>query len=116
MPGKSTRSSRKAWASCLLVFLQLHLLGVAMLHRHGEAVGPSSGLCVQGRETQPSSTSESGIPCAVCQIVHSGAARPAPAAQILSPVILVSWVWRLAPGGYRSVLPAMSYGRAPPLS
>ena len=116
MPGNPTRSSRKALAAYLLVLLQVNLLGVAMLHRHSEAVVPGHGLWVLGSETHPSPTSESGVPCAVCQIVHSSAVQPAPAAQIRPPATMVPLVRRLVPSDYCSVLLTINYGRAPPLS
>jgi hypothetical protein len=97
------------------VFLQVHFLGVAMLHRHGEMPVLRHGLRVAGIEVQPSPASDSNPLCTVCQIVQNGAAQPARAVQILPPSISIPLPPRAAATNYRSVLPVMSYGRAPPL-
>jgi hypothetical protein len=97
------------------VLLQLHLLGVAILHRHGETPAVWHGIWVSGCEVQPFPTSDCNLPCTACLIVQNGAVQPARAAQVLPPSNSVPLVRRMTPSHYRSELPAMSYGRAPPL-
>ncbi len=115
VPRNWIRQARPTFASYVLVFLQVHLLGVAMLHRHGETMSPWHGLWVSGCEVQPSPASDGSLLCSACQIVHNGAAQPASALQVLPSSISVPLVFRLTTSNYRSELPAMSYGRAPPL-
>jgi hypothetical protein len=110
-----TYQFRRTLAPCLLVLLQVHLLGVAMLHRHGETTALRHGLWVAGCEVQPSPASDSNLLCAACQIVQNSAAQPASAAQVLASPTSVPLVRRMTPSNYRSELPAMGYGRAPPL-
>jgi len=86
-----------------------------MLHRHGETTVLSHGLWVSGCEVQPPPTSDRNLLCTVCQIVQNGAVQPATAPQVLPPSISVPLLPRVAPSNYRSELPVMSYGRAPPL-
>lgn len=86
-----------------------------MLHRHGETTGVRYGLWASVCEVPSSPTSESNLLCTVCQIVQNGAVQPASAAQILPPSISVPLLPRMTPSDYRPELPAMSYGRAPPL-
>ncbi|MGD1102130.1 MAG: hypothetical protein ABSA59_08685 [Terriglobia bacterium] len=90
-----THQLRRAFASYLLVLLQVHLLGAAMLHRHGETTGLCHGLWVSGCEVPASPTSESNLLCTVCQIVQNGAVQPASAAQVLPPSISVPLVRRM---------------------
>jgi hypothetical protein len=99
----------------LLVILQAHLLVAAVLHQHGGTTAPHHSLCVSGYEVQPSSDSKGNLLCTVCQIVHNGAVQPASAAQILPPSNSLPLLRRMAPSHYRAELPALSYGRAPPL-
>jgi hypothetical protein len=113
--GDRTSRIRRAFAPFLLVILQAHLLVVAMLHQHGETTAPRHSLCVSANEVQPSPDSKSNLLCTVCQIVHNGAVQRASAAQILPPSNSLLLLRRLATSHYRSELPALSYGRAPPL-
>jgi hypothetical protein len=106
---------RRAFAPYLLVLLQAHLLVVAMLHQHGETTASRHSLCVSSHEVQTSPESKNNLLCTVCQIVHNGAVQPASAAQILPPSISLPLLRRMAPSHYRAELPALSYGRAPPL-
>jgi hypothetical protein len=94
----------------------MQLLGAAMLHRHGETSALEHGLSVSTCEAQPSGTADGNLLCTVCLIVHNGAVQPANAAQVLPPSISIALLRRLAPSSYRSELPAMNYGRAPPLA
>jgi len=87
-----------------------------MLHQHGETTAPRHGLCVSGYEVQPSPDSKSNLLCTVCQIVHSGAVQAANAAHILPPSISLPLLWRMRLSHCHTELPALSYGRAPPLS
>ena len=109
-----TRQFRCAFASYLLVLLQVHLLGVAMLHWHGETMAPGHGLWVSACDVQTPSTSDSNLPCTACLIVQNGAAQPATAAQVLPSSSSVPLVRLMTPSDYRSEFSAMSYGRAPP--
>jgi hypothetical protein len=86
-----------------------------MLHWHGETVAPWHGLRVSGCEAQPSPPTDSNLLCTACQIVQSSAVQPAIVVQVLPSSISVALVGRMTPIHYRSELPAMSYGRAPPL-
>jgi hypothetical protein len=115
VPSNWTRQLQLAFPSYLLVLLQLHLLGMAMLHQHGETTAPWHGLWISACEAQPASTSDSNLLCTVCQIVQNSAVQPAVAAQVLPPSTSVPLVRLMTPSNYRSELPAMSYGRAPPL-
>jgi len=86
-----------------------------MLHRHGETLPVFHGLWATGSEVQPSSTADSNLLCTACQIVQNGALQPASVAQILPSSISVPLLRRMTSSNYRSELPVMSYGRAPPL-
>jgi len=86
-----------------------------MVHRHGETTELRHGLRVFGFEVPSSPTSEGNLLCTVCQIVQNGAVQPANAAPILPPSISVPLLLRITPSDCRSDLPAMNYGRAPPL-
>ena len=106
---------RRAFASYLLVILQVHLLGVAMLHWHGEVPTLQHGLRVENSALQQSPASDCSVPCTACQIVQSGAARAATVAQIIPSSNSVPLVRSNTPSIYHSEFSAMSYGRAPPL-
>jgi hypothetical protein len=106
---------RRAFASCLLVLLQVNLLGVAMLHWHGELPAPAHSPQVYGCEAPSSSASECNLPCTACQIVQNGAVQPADAAQVIPSSHSTPLARLLAPSFYRSEFSAISYGRAPPL-
>ncbi len=95
--------------------MQANLLVVAILHQHGETIALRQDLSVSGYEVQPSPDSKGNLLCTVCQIVHNGAVQPASAAQILPPSISLPLLRRRAPSHYRTELPALNYGRAPPL-
>ena len=110
-----TRQFRRHLASYLLVFLQVNLMGVAILHWHGEVTAPGHGVWVSEHEVQPASTSDSNLLCTACQIVHNGAAQPASAAQVLPSSTSAPMVRLMTPSNYRAELPATNYGRAPPL-
>ena len=116
MPSNWTHQLRRAFAPYLLVLLQMHLLGVAMLHRHGETTALCHVLRVSVCDIQSSPGVDSNLLCTVCQIVQSGAAQPAGAAQVLPSPTSVPLLRLVAPSNYRSELPAMSYGRCRPLS
>ena len=102
--------------SYLLVFLQMHLLGIAMLHRHGEMPAPwQHVISVSACEVQSPATSDSNLLCTACQIVQHSAAQPGSAAEALPSLASIPLVRRMVPSSYRSELPAMNHGRAPPL-
>jgi hypothetical protein len=103
-------------ASCLLVFLQVNLLGVAMLHWHGEMPAPQHGQRVDNRATQSSPTSDGNLPCTVCQIVQSGAAQTGHVVQVLPSSNSVPLIRLTTPIIYHLEFLAMSYGRAPPIA
>ena len=107
---------RRALASYLLVLLQVHLLGIAMLHWHGESLMPGHGLRVDNSAVQPVPASESNLPCTACQIVQSGAARAATVAQVLPSSNSVPLVRLNTPSIYHLEFSAMSHGRAPPVA
>ena len=102
-------------ASYLFVFLQMQLLGAAVLHRHGETMARGSGTAVAPREVPLSANSDNNFSCVVCQIVHNGAFQPATAAQVLPPSATVPLLRLLAPNDHRWDSRAMTFGRAPPL-
>lgn len=103
-------------SSYLLVLLQVNLLGVAMLHSHGEMPTPQRGQRVDNRVTQSSPTSDGNLPCTVCQIVQSGAAQAGHAAQVVPSSNSVPLVRLTTPSTYHLEFLAMSYGRAPPIA
>jgi hypothetical protein len=107
---------RRALASFLLVLLQVHLLGIAMLHWHGETPTLGHGLRVDNSAVQPSPASEGNLPCTACQIVQNGAARPALVAQVLPSSKSVPLIRLTVSSIYHSEFSAMSYGRAPPVA
>ena len=107
---------RRAFASYLLVLLQVHLLGIAMLHWHIELPAPGHGLRVDNSAVQPAPASEGNLPCTACQIVQNGAARPALVAQVLPSSKSVPLIALMASSIYYSEFSAMSYGRAPPVA
>ena len=110
------KSIRRLFASSLLVLLQLHLLGVATLHQHGETPTLRQAPAITQSDVQSSTAGDSNLLCTACQIVHNGAAQPGSAAQVLPASTTITLVRRMTPNHYRSELPAMSYGRAPPLA
>lgn len=107
---------RRSAASYLLVILQVHLLGVAMLHWHGESNAPSHSLWAQGCDASAPASSDCSIPCPACQIVQTSSVQPASAAQVLPPENSVLLIRCMAPNDHSSDLPVMSYGRAPPVT
>jgi hypothetical protein len=108
--------ARRTFASSLLVLLQVHLLGIAMLHWHADPLTPEHGLRVDNSAVQPSPASEGNMPCTACQIVQNGAARPALVAQVLPLSTSVPLIRLTASSIYHSEFSAMSYGRAPPVA
>jgi hypothetical protein len=112
---KTFGSFRRSPAAYLLVFLQVHLLGVAMLHWHGESPAFGHGARVD-RGAAQTSTGECSIPCPACQIVQNGAARPATVAQPIPSSNAVPLDRVNAPSAYYTEFSAMSYGRAPPIA
>jgi hypothetical protein len=115
VPRNWTAKVRRVVACYLLVLLQVHLLGVAMLHWHGGKIAPSHAPRVSASNAQPTPESDSNLLCTACLIVHNGAVQPASAAQVLPTSASVALIRRIAPNHYRAESPAMSFGRAPPL-
>ncbi|MGO8818085.1 MAG: hypothetical protein ACLQVG_25855 [Terriglobia bacterium] len=114
MPRNWTTKFRRSLAPYVLMLLQLHLLGIAMLHRHGETAPVSHGLGVSGGEATAPATSDCNIPCPACQIVQTSSVQPASTAQVLPPANSVLMIRRMVPSNHCADLPVMSYGRAPP--
>jgi len=98
-----------------LVLLQVHLACVAVLHHHGETATWWHAPWVSGCGAQQSPAVGDSLPCTACQIVRHGAVRPATATAIFQPAVSVPLPARMTQGIYRSLQPAISYGRAPPL-
>lgn len=86
-----------------------------MLHQHGEVLRPYDGHRVYARDLQSSSAPDSSLPCVVCQIVQNGAVQVGIAAKVLRLFVSVPLDRGATARIYRSELPAMTYGRAPPL-
>ena len=115
MPRNWAGQFRRAFASYVLVLLQVHLLGIAMLHQHDEAAASWHGLWVSGCEVQSSPAADSNILCTACQIVQHSAVQPGNAAQALPSSASVPLLRHMTPSNYRSELPVMNHGRAPPI-
>ena len=116
MSRRMTRQFRRAVTGYLLVVLQVHLLGVAMLHWHGERAAPCHGQWFCGCKVPPTPVADSNLLCTACQIVQHSAVQPASAARVLLSLTSALLPLRLATHSYHSELPAMNHGRAPPLA
>jgi hypothetical protein len=116
VPRNWTTKFRRAFTPCLLAVLQVNLLGIAILHQHGETISQSHAPYVSGCEVPTSPFADGNLFCTVCQIVQHGAVQPANAAQVIPLSTSVQLVRSVAPSHYHSEFPAMSYGRAPPLA
>jgi hypothetical protein len=108
---------RRALVCACLAWLQVNLLWVAALHRHGEIEIPlGTPATFQGGNHQPQPPVEGWVICSACQIVRHSAARPASstptvqteAGSLFSPVVV--------PLDFPFFHPAALYGRAPPLA
>jgi hypothetical protein len=95
--------------------LQVHLLGIAMLHRHS-APAPWHGRWVTAHHAQPSPAADDSVHCTACQIVQHSAVQPGGAAQILPSSASVPLIRRMIDNSYCSALLVTSHGRAPPLA
>jgi len=98
-----------------LVLLQVHLACISIFHRHGEMATRWHAPWVSGCGIQQSPAAGDTLPCTACQIVRHSAVRPATATVVFQPAVSVPLPPRLTQGIYRSLRPAISYGRAPPL-
>jgi hypothetical protein len=116
VPCNRTSKSRRIIASYLLVFLQMQLLGAAMLHQHGGLSARGRSLSVSCSDAQPRAGTDSNLLCTVCQIVQHSAVQPATSAQILPSSASVPLLRSFTAINYCSELPATNYGRAPPLA
>lgn len=114
MPIRWIHQFRRAFASCLTVRLQVHLLGAAMLHRHGEMPARWIDLRISGCDMPPSPFSDGNPPCTACQIVHNGAVQPGGATQALPSPASIPLVRLITTSFYHSEQPATSLGRASP--
>ena len=108
--------SRRAFAPSALALLQVQLLWVTMLHRHGETVVPWSAPQVQECELPQSPGVEGGVPCTACQIVRNSALQPATDMVVLQQAASIPLPPTLTRPRYHSLRPASSFSRAPPLS
>ncbi len=97
-----------------LVLLQVHLFGVTMLHHHGEMLTLGHTPSVQA-QVQQLPTGENGLPCTACQIVRQSAVQPATDVVVFQPAASVPLPPSLNHRFYRSLQPAIRFGRAPPL-
>ena len=109
-------SFRRTLTAFLLVVLQLHLFGVAALHRHGDSMAPRHGLRASAAATPFNSGADSQLLCTACQIVHHGAVQLTSAVQVLPSAASVPLARNTTPTNYLSELPAAHHGRAPPLA
>ena len=106
-----------AIVSGCLVFLQCHLLGLAMLHQHPARRGAateSTPVLQSASQAAPADVSE--LTCALCQIVRHGLALPvrySPAEREVTPA---SHPLLFLPADYHSQSAAVLSGRAPPLA
>ena len=106
---------KRTVAPYALVLLQVHLFGVTMLHHHSETPIAGHAPWVQA-QVQQLPTAENGLPCTACQIVRQSAVQPATDVVVFQPAASAPLPPSLTHRFYRSLQPAISFGRAPPLS
>ena len=106
---------RRAFVGACLAWLQVNLLWIAALHRHGEIeILFRTPTTLQQGNRQPQLPVEGWVICAACQIVRHSAARPtsgaptvrAEAQSLLYPVVV--------PFDFPFFHPTALHGRAPP--
>jgi hypothetical protein len=95
---------------------QVHLLWIAVTHRHvADELSPRAAQFQPG-VPQPSPAADSGLLCTACQIVRHSAAMPATGTLVPEPAGSVFLRPALVLSSFCFFPLSVIYGRAPPLS
>ncbi len=114
--GSITNRYLRAVTTCCVLLAQVHLLWVAVLHRHEAVTVPVGATTVREVARHPQPAVESGVLCTACQIVRQSAARPAAGTPTPEPAAAVSLRPVVPSNEFYSYERTVVYGRAPPAS